>query len=106
VVWADDAQLTAETTMPWGETYTGSTLVDMYLAELATHSWDLAKSTGQLDRLDEDLAATALEGARAMLKAEYRNMMEPGSPFGSEIEAPVDATFAERLAAFMGRDPR
>ncbi|MDQ1377127.1 MAG: hypothetical protein QOE15_1300 [Acidimicrobiaceae bacterium] len=106
VVWADDARLTAETTMPWGETYTGSTLVDMYLAELATHAWDLAKATGQLDRLDEGLAVAALDGARAMLKAEYRNMMEPGSPFGSEIEAPVYATCSERLAAFMGRDPR
>jgi hypothetical protein len=29
-------------TMPWGEEYTGATLVDMYLAELATHAWDLA----------------------------------------------------------------
>jgi hypothetical protein len=33
--------------MPWGEVYNGSTLVDMYLAELATHAWDLAISTGQ-----------------------------------------------------------
>ena len=37
--------------MPWGEEYTGATLVDMYLAELAAHAWDLARATGQLGKL-------------------------------------------------------
>lgn len=104
--WSDDARLAANVTMPWGETYTGSTLVDMYLAELATHAWDLAMATGQLDRLDQDLAPVALDAARAMLKPEYRNMVEPGSPFGSQVPAPADATAWEALAAFMGRQPR
>lgn len=104
--WADDARLTATTTMPWGETYTGATLVDMYLAEIATHTWDLATATDQLDRLDAELAGAALASARSMLKPEYRNQMAPGSPFGTEIPAPDDATSWERLAAFMGRQPR
>lgn len=86
--------------------YTGSTVVDMYLAELATHSWDLAAAIGQLGRLDQDLAASALGGAQAMLKPEYRNSVEPGSPFGSQVQAPADATTWEALAAFMGRQPR
>ena len=106
VAWADDARLTATTTMPWGEIYTGSTLVDMYLNELATHTWDLAEATGQLSRLDNNLAKIALDGARSMLKPEYRNLMEEGSPFGSEVQAPVDATAWESLAAFTGRAPR
>ncbi|MHB8669059.1 MAG: TIGR03086 family metal-binding protein [Acidimicrobiales bacterium] len=104
--WSDDARLAATVTMPWGEIYTGETLVDMYLAELATHTWDLAAATGQLGRLDADLAATALDGAHAMLKPEYRNLMAEGSPFGSEVQAPGDASTWERLAAFMGRQPR
>ena len=104
--WADDTRLSATTTMPWGETYTGSTLVDMYLTELATHTWDLAAATGQLDRLDSDLANSALEAARSMLKPEYRNQLGKGAPFGTEVEAPADATAWERLAAFMGRQPR
>lgn len=106
VAWSDDARLAATVTMPWGETYTGATLVDMYLAELATHAWDLAAATRQLDRLDTELATTALDGAHAMLKPEYRNLPGKGSPFGSEVEAPMDATEWERLAAFMGRQPR
>ena len=92
--------------MPWGEEYTGATVVDMYLAELAAHAWDLARATGQLDKLDPSLALPALEGARAFIKPQYRNMVEPGAPFGAEISPAPGADDWERLAAFMGRDPR
>ncbi len=104
--WGDDSKLISKFTMPWGEEYTGATLVDMYLAELATHAWDLAQATGQIDELDASLAVTALEGARAMIRPEYRDMVEPGSPFGQEVSPPPDADNWERLVAFMGRDPR
>jgi len=104
--WGDDASLSLGHTMPWGEEYTGATLVDMYLAELAAHAWDLARATGQLDKLDPALARPALEGARAMIKPQYRNMVGPGVPFGSEVSPAADADDWERLAAFMGRSPR
>lgn len=104
--WSDDATLSSTVTMPWGEVYTGATLVDMYLAELTGHAWDLASATGQLDRLDGDLAEVGLDAARSMLKPEYRNLVEPGSPYGSEVAAPADPTGWERLAAFLGRNPR
>ena len=93
-------------TMPWGEEYTGATLLDMYVAELATHAWDLARATGQLDDLNPSLAVPALDGARAMIKPEYRDLVEPGSPFGAEVLPPPGSDDWERLAAFMGRDPR
>ncbi len=104
--WGDEAALTSRLTMPWGEEYTGATLIDMYLAELAAHAWDLARTTGQLDRLDPSLALPALDGARAMIKPQYRNMVEPGAPFGAEVPPPAGADEWELLAAFMGRDPR
>ena len=104
--WADDATLERTVTMPWGETYTGATLVDMYLGELAAHAWDLARATGQLDRIDGSLGTPALEAARAMLKPEYRNLMGEGNPFSSEVEAPAGATDYELFVAFTGRDPR
>ncbi len=104
--WSDDSRLSSKFTMPWGEEYTGATLVDMYLAELATHAWDLAQATGQIDELDAFLAITALEGARATIRPEYRDMVEPGSPFGQEVSLPPDADAWDRLVAFMGRDPR
>ena len=104
--WDDDSRLSSNFTMPWGEEYTGATLVDMYLAELAAHAWDLAWATGQIDELDSSVPVTALEGARAMIKPEYRDMVGPGSPFGQEVPPPPGADDWERLAAFMGRDPR
>ncbi len=103
--WGDSSRLSLRYTMPWGEEYTGATLVDMYLAELAAHAWDLARATGQIDKLDPSLALPALEGARAMIGPQYRNMVEPGVPFGAEIHPAPGADDWERLAAFMGRDP-
>lgn len=100
--WTDD-RLSATTTMPWGEIYVGSTLVDMYLSELMAHAWDLAVATGQAPRCDEDLAAAALAAAHAMLRPEYRDMMGTGNPFSAEQPAGGDATTFERFAAFMGR---
>jgi uncharacterized protein (TIGR03086 family) len=104
--WADNSRLSSTFTMPWGEEYTGAALVDMYLAELAGHAWDLARATGQLNRLDPTLAVPALNGARAMIKPAYRNMVRPGSPFGTEVQPPPEADDWERFVAFMGRDPR
>jgi uncharacterized protein (TIGR03086 family) len=104
--WGDDSRLWSKFTMPWGEEYSGAALVDMYLAELATHAWDLARATGQIDELDPSVAVAALEGARAMIKPEYRDIVEPGSPFGEDVPPPSGADDWERLAAFMGRDPR
>ena len=63
----DDDRLTTDTTMPWGETYTGARLVDMYLSELVAHAWDLSKATGRTPACDPALADAALDAARAML---------------------------------------
>ncbi len=104
--WGDDSRLSSSFTLPWGEEYSGATLVNMYLAELATHAWDLAFATEQLDRLDPSLAAIALDGARAMIRPEYRDMVAKGSPFGAEVPPPPGADDWQRLAAFMGRDPQ
>jgi len=106
LAWDDDSRLSSKFTMPWGEEYTGAVLVDMYLAELAAHVWDLARATGQIDKLDPLIPVPALDGARTMIKPEYRDMVAPGSPFGQEVPAPPGADDWERLAAFMGRDPR
>jgi uncharacterized protein (TIGR03086 family) len=104
--WDDDSKLSSKFTMPWGEEYTGVALVDMYLVELAAHAWDLAQATGQIDKLEVSVAVAGLEGARAMIKPQYRDMVEPGSPFGEEVPPPQGAGDWDRLAAFMGRDPR
>lgn len=100
--WTED-RLATTTTMPWGETYTGSTLVDMYLSELVAHAWDLAMAIDETPSCDEELASAALAAARAMLRPEYRDMMGTGNPFGAEQPAGDDATTLDRFASFMGR---
>jgi uncharacterized protein (TIGR03086 family) len=104
--WNADSNLSSVFTMPWGEEYTGAALVDMYLAELATHAWDLACATGQIDKLDPALAVPALAGAKVMVKPAYRNMVGPGVPFAAEVDPPPGADDWAHLAAFMGREPR
>ncbi|HEV3274974.1 MAG TPA: TIGR03086 family metal-binding protein [Candidatus Dormibacteraeota bacterium] len=104
--WADDTRLVTTATMPWGEQYTGTALIDMYLLELAAHAWDLARATGQLDRLATTVAAPALSGAHAFIKQEFRDMVGPGAPFGAEVPPPPGASDWERFVAFTGRDPR
>jgi uncharacterized protein (TIGR03086 family) len=104
--WADDSSLSSRLTMPWGEEYTGATLVNMYAAELSAHAWDLARATGQLNRLDPSLALPALEGAQALVEPQFRDAVGPGIPFGAEVPPSPDANDWDRLAAFMGRDPQ
>ena len=104
--WGDDSSLSLRHAMPWGEEYAGAAVVDMYLAELAAHAWDLAWATGQTGKLDPSLALPALEGARAIIKPQYRNLAGPGAPFGAEVCPAPGADDWERLAAFTGRDPR
>lgn len=55
--------------------------MDMYLAELTAHAWDLARATGQTGKLDPSRALPALEGARAMIKPQYRKHGRAWSPF-------------------------
>ena len=104
--WSDNARLAGTVIMPWGEAYVGTTLVNMYLAELSAHSWDLAVATGQVEALDPALATAALDGAREFLYPDARDLMGIGDPYGAEITPPEDATEWERFVAFMGRVPR
>ena len=72
------------------------------VAELATHSWDLTKATGQPADLDPLLAEHALAWSVGMLRPEYRG---PGKAFGAEVPVPREAPAYDRLAGWFGRDP-
>ena len=104
--WGDDASLPLRYAMPRGEEYTGATLADMYLAELAAHAWDLARATGQAGKLDPSLALPGPPGGTGQIKPRYRDMAGPGAPFGAQVCPAPGADDWERLAVFTGRDPR
>jgi uncharacterized protein (TIGR03086 family) len=75
--------------------------MDWQTAELAVHSWDLARATGQSTDLDPEVAQRGLDFMSAALTPENR-----GAAFGPAVTLPDDAPVFERLVAFAGRDPR
>jgi len=70
-------------------------------AELAVHTWDLARSLGQpVSGLDPAVAEVGLAFMQANLTAENR-----GGAFDSEQPSPEGSGPYDRIAAFAGRRP-
>jgi uncharacterized protein (TIGR03086 family) len=72
--------------------------VDWQTAEMAVHTWDLVRATGQPVRLDPEVAERGLAFMSGALTPENR-----GEAFGPEVPAPADAPVYDRLAAYAGR---
>jgi uncharacterized protein (TIGR03086 family) len=81
----------------------GAIALNIHLVETLSHTWDLAKCTGQLDKLDPSLAETGDAVARGFVQPQFRN--EKGDPFGGEVTLPAGAPAYDRFAAFLGRTP-
>ena len=78
----------------------GRVLAGINLLDTATHTWDLAKATGQPTQLPSGVAEAALEASRSIISPEIR----PGR-FGPEISAPGGADSTDQLVAYLGRQP-
>lgn len=76
---------------------------NIHLLETVLHTWDLAKATGQTDRLDPELAEVCHGVAMAMLQPQFRN--DEGDPFAQAVTVSEDAPMYDRLAGFAGRAP-
>ena len=102
-----EATLTAGTilgrtcTVPWG-TVPGAVAIAGYTGELTVHSWDLAKATGRVDELDDDLATYLLPLVQRAIPAEPRG---GHIPFGPVVPVADDASPYDRLVAWEGRRP-
>lgn len=72
-----------------------------FTGDVFFHTWDLARATGQDDRLDPDMVQDAYTG---MLAAE--EYIRASGQIGEQQPVPDDATEQEQLFAFLGRDPR
>ncbi len=86
--------------LPFGD-MPGAAFVGIAATDTFTHTWDLAKATGQSTDLLPDLAAGLLEAAKAFIPESFRGP-EPAA-FGPIQTAPAGATKADELAAFLGR---
>lgn len=75
---------------------------NFYTADVFMHTWDLARATGQDDRLDEAGARATLEGMEPI-----EEMLRGSGQFGTgRGPLPEDADATDRLISFIGRDPR
>ncbi len=96
-----DGALEKMYTLPFGE-MPGSAFLGLATTDTFVHGWDLAKATGQSTDLAPALAAALLEQAKASIPDAFRG--PEGAPFGPQAEAPANASDADRLAAFLGRE--
>jgi uncharacterized protein (TIGR03086 family) len=71
-----------------------------YTADVFMHTWDLARATGQDDRLDPDFCTELLAGMRQLEEA-----MRSSGQYGPRVGVPDDADPQTKLLGFIGRDP-
>ncbi|MFW6693975.1 TIGR03086 family metal-binding protein [Streptomyces sp. MAR4 CNX-425] len=71
-----------------------------YTADVFMHTWDLARATGQDERLDADKCAALLEGMLPM-----DEVLRGSGHYGPRVEVPESADAQTRLLAFIGRTP-
>jgi uncharacterized protein (TIGR03086 family) len=71
-----------------------------YTADVFMHTWDLARATGQDDRLDERFCAELLAGMEPL-----EEVIRSSGQYGARVEVPADADAQTRLLGFIGRDP-
>jgi uncharacterized protein (TIGR03086 family) len=71
-----------------------------YTADVFMHTWDLARATGQDERLDPDFCAQLLSGLEPM-----EDILRSSGQYGPRVEVPADAGVQARLIGFIGRDP-
>lgn len=72
----------------------------IYTNDVFMHTWDLARATGQDDRLDPALCAALVEGMEPVEDA-----MRSSGQYGPRVPVPADADPQTRLLGFIGRDP-
>jgi uncharacterized protein (TIGR03086 family) len=68
--------------------------------DLVVHGWDLARATGQDDRMDPADMARVHRQAEA-----FGDAMRGPQAFGPAVEVPPDADDQAKLLAFLGRQP-
>jgi uncharacterized protein (TIGR03086 family) len=72
-----------------------------YTSDVFMHTWDLARATGQDDRLDPQFCGVLLAGMEPM-----EDVIRSSGQFGPRVPVNDDADTQAKLLAFIGRDPR
>jgi uncharacterized protein (TIGR03086 family) len=94
-----DGVLDRKTELPGGGESTPRAMIGALTTDLLVHTWDLARAARLPAALDEELCARGYADLRA---SEFRR--DPAM-FGAEISVDDNASAADKLVAFYGRDP-
>ena len=71
-----------------------------YTSDVFMHTWDLARATGQPDRLDAEYANEMFAGMQ-----EHDEALRASGQYGPRVDVPETADITDRLVGFIGRDP-
>jgi uncharacterized protein (TIGR03086 family) len=71
-----------------------------YTSDVFMHTWDLARATGQDDRLNPPFCASLMAGMEPM-----EDVIRSSGQYGPRVPVPDDADAQTRLLGFIGRDP-
>ena len=71
-----------------------------YTSDVFMHTWDLARATGQDERLDPETCADLLAGMEPI-----EELLRSSGQYGPRVPVPDDADVQTRMLAFIGRDP-
>src|SRR3954453_4286023 len=71
-----------------------------YTSDVFMHTWDLARATGQDDRLHPQTCRALPAGMEPI-----EELMRSSGQFGPRVAVPDDADVQTRLLGFIGRDP-
>jgi uncharacterized protein (TIGR03086 family) len=72
-----------------------------YTSDVFMHTWDLARATGQDDRLDPGFCALLLAGMEPL-----EDVIRSSGQYGPRVPVMDDADAQAKLLAFIGRDPQ
>ena len=78
----------------------GRAVDQFYTPDVFMHTWDLARATGQDDRLDPRFCALLLDGMEPI-----EHVIRSSGQYGPRVPVPDDADAQTRLLGFIGRDP-
>ncbi|GAB3835481.1 TIGR03086 family metal-binding protein [Dactylosporangium cerinum] len=71
-----------------------------YATDVFMHTWDLARATGQDDRLDPQECANLFAGMESM-----EEVIRSSGQYGPRVPVRPDADAQTKLLGFIGRDP-
>jgi uncharacterized protein (TIGR03086 family) len=97
-ITGDPAALAKEIDGPVGKMPAGEIIARFVTMDLLVHTWDLARTVGADERLDEDSVRQAYEALKPM-----DAMIRQPRVFGPKLEPPAGADLQTEFLYFLGR---